>query len=57
MSILESLAAGLPVVASRVGGIPEILQGASAGVLVDTLQGDDYAREIVALLRDRNRRE
>ena len=57
VSILESLAAGLPVVASRVGGIPEILQGASAGVLVDTLQGDDYAREIVALLRDRNRRE
>ena len=34
LSMLESLSTGVPVVASEVGGIPEVLQGMDAGRLV-----------------------
>lgn len=39
--VTESLAVGTPVVASRVGGIPEIMRGADAGLLVEP--GDPVA--------------
>lgn len=34
VALLEALAAGLPVVAANVGGIPEIIQNPAAGILV-----------------------
>lgn len=36
IAILEGMRAGLPVVASRVGGIPEVLGDSSGGVLVES---------------------
>jgi len=35
VSILEALASGVPVIASKIGGIPEILEGRDCGVMVN----------------------
>jgi glycosyltransferase involved in cell wall biosynthesis len=49
--LLDALARGLPVVATRVGGIPEVVRDGSEGLLADP--GDDVALS-TALLRLRN---
>ena len=57
LAILEAMAAGLPVVASRVGGIPEIIEHGVNGILFEAGNGDDLARSIEAILADRNLRK
>lgn len=52
MILLEALAAGVPVVATRVGGIPEIITHGLNGSLVEPLQPGALAREITRLLHD-----
>jgi glycosyltransferase involved in cell wall biosynthesis len=50
--VIEAMAAGLPVIASKVGGIPEILSSPEIGRLVDPLAPEAFAaviREILAL--------
>ncbi len=54
--VLEAMAAGLPVVASRVGGIPFALDHGNAGVLVEPSEPQALARELIALLGDESRR-
>jgi glycosyltransferase involved in cell wall biosynthesis len=47
--ILEALCCGLPVVATRVGGIPEILDN-SNGILVDNEREDQLLQALNAML-------
>lgn len=53
MAVLQGMALGLPVVASRVGGVAEVVRDGIDGLLVDA--GDDEAlREALVLLRDQS---
>jgi glycosyltransferase involved in cell wall biosynthesis len=45
-AVIESMACGVPVVASRVGGVPEIINSPSLGLLVDPENPLDLARAI-----------
>ena len=51
--LLESLAQGTPVVASRVGGIPEVVEDGRAGLLVRPKAPADLASAILTLWHDR----
>lgn len=51
-AILEYLAAGLPTVASRVGGNAEILQNEKTGLLVPPEDSEALAEALLRLLRD-----
>ena len=52
VSILEAFAAGLPVIATRVGGIPEILKEGENGFLVEPGQPGQIAEKILLLLKN-----
>lgn len=51
MVLIEAMSLGLPVVASRVEGIPEVLGASSAGLLVEPGNPDELARALAALVR------
>ncbi|MGD0897849.1 MAG: glycosyltransferase family 4 protein [Thermoguttaceae bacterium] len=52
LAILEAMAVGLPVVASRVGGIPETVVHGQTGILVPPRESGALADGIVTLLKD-----
>jgi len=52
VSVLEAGAAGLPVVATRHGGIPDVVVDGETGILVDEHDVDGMARAMEALARD-----
>jgi glycosyltransferase involved in cell wall biosynthesis len=52
-TILESMACGIPVVASNVGGIPEIITPGYDGILVKPGSSERLSKAIVDLLEDR----
>jgi glycosyltransferase involved in cell wall biosynthesis len=52
VAVMEALAAGLPVVATRVGGIPEIITDGRYGTLVPANDIAALAEAVVALGRD-----
>jgi glycosyltransferase involved in cell wall biosynthesis len=52
VAILEALAAGRPVVATRVGGIPEIVRDGETGLLVPPEDPAALAQAVVRMLSD-----
>ena len=56
ISGLEAMACALPLVGTRVGGIPEIIDHDRTGMLVEPANPSDLARTLVALCKDVNKR-
>ena len=54
ISILEAMSSGCTVIASNVGGNPELIQSGKNGLLVRVFDSKDFARAITSLLRDEN---
>lgn len=50
MTILEAMFAGTPIVATRVGAVPEMLEDGASGALVDQSDPDSLAHAIEGLL-------
>lgn len=57
LSILEAMAAGKPVIASNVGGIPEIIEHQKNGILVEPGNSEALADAIVSLLENKEEKE
>lgn len=55
-AVLEALAAGLPIVAGRTGGIAEMIEDGSEGVFWPLDDADAAARALIELLDDEPRR-
>lgn len=54
ISILEAMSSGVAVVASDVGGNPEIIKSGENGILVPSRCSGNLADSIISLLRDEN---
>jgi glycosyltransferase involved in cell wall biosynthesis len=57
VSVIESLAAGRPAVATRVGGVPDVLRDGVDGFLVEVGDATALADRLAELARDPARRE
>lgn len=51
-SLVEAMAAGRPVVASRVGGIPSLVEDGVTGILIEPGDGEGLARALLKLAED-----
>jgi spore coat protein SA len=56
MSLVEAMACGVPVVATRVGGMPEIVADGETGFLIDPNNPDALASALERLLTDESLR-
>lgn len=54
ISILEAMSSGCPLVASDVGGNPELIHSGKDGLLVRAFDEKAFARAIISLLKDEN---
>jgi len=52
LSLAEAMAAGVPAVASRVGGVPEMIEDGASGILVDPNDPHDIGQALLRVLGD-----
>jgi glycosyltransferase involved in cell wall biosynthesis len=55
--LMEAMASGLPVVATRITGVPELVDDGTSGLLVRPARADELVSALRDLARDPNRRE
>jgi len=55
LSIMEAQATGLPVIATRVGGIPSLIEDGKTGILIEPENSEALAEAIVKLFEDEDR--
>ncbi len=55
--VMEAMSSGVPVVASRVGGIPELIADGKTGILIPSGSSGALGDAVVSLLRDDGRRQ
>jgi glycosyltransferase involved in cell wall biosynthesis len=56
-SVLDAMASGLPVVATKAGGIPEMIEHTKNGLLVPVHNSDALAQALIELIDDSSLRE
>lgn len=54
MGVLEAMSAGVPIVASRVGGIPDAIADKKEGLLIDAGDIDGLARALITVIENRD---
>jgi glycosyltransferase involved in cell wall biosynthesis len=57
LTVLEAMAAGKPVVATAVGGVPELIEDGVTGILVSPNNPEALAKGILHLAKDTNLRQ
>jgi glycosyltransferase involved in cell wall biosynthesis len=57
LAIIEALAAGLPILAPRAGGIPQDVENGKSGFLFIPQNRDDFATKLKLLVEDINLRQ
>jgi glycosyltransferase involved in cell wall biosynthesis len=57
MAVIEAMAAGLPVVATAVGGVPDLVENGVTGLLVSPGDPEALGGALLALSRDPQRRQ
>jgi len=50
LTIIEAMACGIPVIATAVGGVPDLLADGQRGFLIDKDDVEEYARQLAQLL-------
>ena len=55
VTITEAMACGIPVIASRIGGVPELVEDGVTGYLVKPKDAEDLAEKIRMMVSDRKK--
>ena len=54
LTIIEAMAFGVPIVATDVGGMPEVLRGSNAGYICSKDDPSEFAEAIKKIIKDKN---